>query len=475
MDCPKCGARIPAGSLYCVQCGEDIHIVPDFDPEVEYNLEQTISGIVEEIREDDVVQDDITPENPKKHSSKKMIGWITLAAILFFTSAGIGIFFYEYNSVDIQVEHARQCVAKEQYDRAVGYYKRALELEENNVDIKFALSEVYFLKNNKIEYEHLLRDIVNDAQVSSEQLESAYGKLIAIYRAREDYKTINELLLNSDNENIWNKYQNYVAKPPEFSIQEGYYSSIQPLKLTALAAGNIYYTLDGSEPSEESLLYTAPIILDDGDYVIKAYFVNQYNIASEYVTKNYHIEIEALAPPEVGAVSGEYDFPTNIEILEDDSEIYYTTDGSVPTLSSTRYTGPFPMPLGKSVFKFIRIDGGRSSSVVERTYNLSMNTEYTPEEAETDVIQYVISTGKIYDDWGHYGGTEEMYKYCYQYVTNVNGIDDFYVIAEIFSDLDGIQTRTGSYYAVNAYTGEIFKLQIDENDNYTLVDIENVS
>ena len=51
MNCPNCGAEIKRGSLYCEHCGEDIHIVPDFDPEVEFSLEETISGIVEELNQ----------------------------------------------------------------------------------------------------------------------------------------------------------------------------------------------------------------------------------------------------------------------------------------------------------------------------------------------------------------------------------------------------------------------------------------
>ena len=89
---------------------------------------------------------------------------------------------------------------------------------------------IYFRKNNKIEYEYLLREIVADPEANSEQLETAYGKLIAIYAAREDYKTINDLLQSCGNVNIMSKYQSYMAMEPEFNLQEGYYTSIQPLK-----------------------------------------------------------------------------------------------------------------------------------------------------------------------------------------------------------------------------------------------------
>ncbi len=471
MKCPNCGAKMPVGSLYCEQCGEDIHIVPDFEPEVELNIEQTISEIAEDIKEEQQISgQDIKPQK-KARRNILIAGVVGILCLLFVTGT---VLTYQYHSVSFQTEKAKRCVERQQYDKAIKYYQRALELSEDDVTLMFGLADVYFLKNNKIEYEYLLRQIIKQENASNEQVESAYGKLIAIYRAREDYQSINELLLSCENERVVQSYQNYVAMAPEFSIPEGYYADIQPLRLTAYGNGKIYYTLDGSKPDENSAQYTAPIILDDGDYTICAYFVNEYGIASEYVTKTYHIEIEALPIPTVTTVSGEYEFPTMIEISGDDSEVYYTTDGSTPTLSSTLYTGPIPMPLGKSNFKFVRIGGGRSSGVVERTYSLVMNTEYTPQDAEKDVVAYSMESGKIYDEAGHAYDTY-IYKYRYQYVTNINDVDDFYVVSEFLQGEDESLTRTGNHFAVNAYTGKVYKLQIDEYGNYTLVEIEEQS
>ena len=116
-------------------------------------------------------------------------------------------------------------------------------------------------------------------QATSEQLESAYGKLIAIYAAREDYKTINDLLLNCGNVNIMSKYQSYMAMEPEFSLQEGYYTSIQPLKLTTFGSGKIYYTMDGSEPGETQFCCIRHLsLLESGDYCIKAVYINENGI-----------------------------------------------------------------------------------------------------------------------------------------------------------------------------------------------------
>nr|WP_318683198.1 chitobiase/beta-hexosaminidase C-terminal domain-containing protein [uncultured Acetatifactor sp.] len=482
MNCPNCGAEIKRGSLYCEHCGEDIHIVPDFDPEVEFSLEETISGIVEEINqgeEGEEKKEGTKEKNIKSGRSKRkgkkswiLVGAGSVLAVLAAAAAFWIVWLYRYNSLEYQVDMARRCVDNGQYENAVNYYSRALELKEGDIELQFALAETYFLMNNKIEYEYLLRNITGSQNATTQQLERAYGGLVSIYKARGDYQTINDLILSSNNNTIISAYQSYIATEPEFSIPGGYYNTILPLKLTAFGTGKIYYTLDGSEPDENSPQYTAPIILESGDYVVKAYFVNDNGVTSECVECEYHIDIEEIPAPEVSAVSGEYNFPIYIEVLSDDEDVYYTTDGSAPTYSSTPYTGPIPMPLGKTVFKFAKIEEGRTGNVTERTYQLIMNTEFTPQQAESVVADYAVSIGKIFDEAGYFNETNARYLYQYQYVTNIDQIDDFYVISEIYQDPDGVLTKTGSHFAVNAYTGELFKLQRDTNNKLILAKIE---
>lgn len=486
MKCPNCGAEMKEGTLYCEHCGEDIHIVPDFEPEIEYNMEQTLNDIAKEMEpetekdKEDALQDATEFQDWDEPSGNQTIRhpfrwkFILLALVLVVVAVvctGFGISYSHYHSAEYQIKCAKDYVAREEYDQAIACYERALEIDPGNITLKFELADIYFQKNNKIKYEYLLREIVADPTATTEQLESAYGKLIAIYAAREDHKTINDLLQNCGNVNIMSKYQSYMAMEPEFSLQEGYYTSIQPLKLTTFGSGKIYYTMDGSEPGENSSLYTAPILLESGDYCVKAIYINENDISSKVVTKNYHIEIEELSAPDVTAVSGDYEFPINIEVA-DGEDVYYTTDGSDPTQNSSVYIGPIPMPLGKSVFRFIRIADGRKSEIVEKSYNLVMNTEYMPDEAVQDVINYCIQNGKILDESGSFDESGAAYLYQYQYVTNINKVDDFYVIAEIYRGEDGTLTKTGNLFAVNAYTRELYKLQKDESSRqYQLVTV----
>ena len=469
MICPNCGAEISADSLYCEQCGEDIHIVPDFEPEVELNIEQTINGIAKDIiGEQEISVEDISGQD---RTDKRTI-LIVMAGIICVLLAITVILVYISQSLSYQTARAKQYVEKGKYEKAIQYYQRALELSDNDVAILFDYAEVYFLKNNKMEYEYVLTEIIKSENATNEQIESAYGKLIAIYRARDDFKSINELLLGSDNEAVIAAYQNYVAMKPEYSIPEGYYTTIQPLKLSAYGNGKIYYTLDGTIPDENSAQYTAPIILDDGEHTVKAYFVNEFGIASECVTKTFNIKVDKLPGPTLSVMSGEYHIPMLIEVLEDAENVYYTTDGSEPTVTSMPYTRSIPMPLGKSIFKFARIKDGVSSEVIQRTYELVLNTQYTPEDAEKNVVAYSMQSGKIYHEDGYAVSANAIYKYQYEFVIQMEEFGDFFIIAELVYDAEGNHNKTGNYFAVNAYNLEIYKLQIDEANNYTLVEIE---
>lgn len=518
MKCSKCGAEIKEGSLYCEHCGEDIHIVPDYDPQLDFNIAQTMTQIVaevnnhnkqyfleleqekvrqEKLEQEELEQEKLKPEKlerekfkqeeiedeiktkVKKQPKRKKKGkWIMIAGIFSFSFIGliaIGILLlWQNQSYDYQLSTATEWAKRGQYEKAIQYYNRALELDNQDIEVRFSLAEVYYKKGNKVEYEYLLRDIIHEEDASQEQLERAYGKLITIYRDRGEYNTINEILLSCESTDIQNTYQSFIARPPEFSYQEGYYTEMVPLKLSSTTPGKIYYTFDGTDPDENSLLYTAPITLDSGDHVVKAIFLNEYGVFSESVRKEYHITVTLANPPELSVISGEYYTPIMIEVLNEDTEdVYYTTDGSVPNIHSNHYNGPIPMPLGKSQYCFAFVqDDGTISEVAQRSFQLKLNTEITAEQAVTIMKDYMISIGKLLNQSGQFE-LENPARYIYEflYVVKLKNVDDVYIIAEVYRDADGTINRTGSYYAVNAYNGSIYKLQMEGNNNYSLVEI----
>ena len=81
---------------------------------------------------------------------------------------------------------------------------------------------------------------------------------------------------------------------PEFNLDSGYYGTDQLLKITVPGNARIYYTLDETEPNEESFEYIVPLLLTKGEYHIKVCTVNAHGVWSPISEVNYVIESEEL-------------------------------------------------------------------------------------------------------------------------------------------------------------------------------------
>lgn len=461
MNCPKCGAEMKEGCLYCEKCGEEIKIVPDFEPEIEYSIKEILSGIVEDVR-GEVTADPPRQESENKKRKRAKITVRLLLLVVFMATIGFTAFsYYRNNSLSYQLSKAQSCLADNNPYGAISYYARAAKLDQTDISICFSLADLYgSVKLNDLSME-VLYAIIQSEYATENEVETAYKKLIDIYKSKGDYESINTLIKNSGNETIQNTFQSYTAQVPEYSFAEGTYEEVIPLKLTASTQGTIYYTTDGSEPDENSFVYTTPIFLETGSYVISAIFVNEYGIVSDVVKKTYHIDVLKPTAPEVQTYSGEYTTPTLIEVVVPERcFVYYTTDGTVPTEQSAQYLTPIPMPLGKSSFKFITYSmEGVSSDCTIREFELELQTDVTPEMAIETLRSALIAKGRIVDQTGSLsGGLEGRYVYQFQYPVSVAGEGEFYVIDEIYEDTAGIQTKTGISYAVDTFTKEYFKL-----------------
>ena len=107
--------------------------------------------------------------------------------------------------------------------------------------------------------------------------------------------------------------------------------------------GDIFYTTDGSTPTSSSTQYTQPFFGVIGQ-TVKAIVV--YNGQSSTVS-TWVVAAEQLPEPTVTGL------PTEVTITNNDtsgaSVIYYTTDGTTPTSSSTVYSQPFTVTEGDTV------------------------------------------------------------------------------------------------------------------------------
>ncbi|MDD2204628.1 MAG: CotH kinase family protein [Bacteroidales bacterium] len=117
---------------------------------------------------------------------------------------------------------------------------------------------------------------------------------------------------------------------PSFSLEGGFYSSTVYISMSCSISGaNIYYTLDGSEPTEASTAYSSPITVTSGIRTIRARTFAGGYLPSDIVTQTFFINSRQ---PEIHAISivtdddnlvnlnGDIDRPVNIELYYDGTQ-----------------------------------------------------------------------------------------------------------------------------------------------------------
>ena len=111
---------------------------------------------------------------------------------------------------------------------------------------------------------------------------------------------------------------------------------------TETEGADIYYTLDGSDPTRADTLYEgSPILLyDAGNYIIKAFAVKD-GMEDSQIT-GAMIEVRMLGEPEASLPSGEVVGGTKLELTSaiPGTTIYYSTDALLPYDKWTKYTQP---------------------------------------------------------------------------------------------------------------------------------------
>ena len=168
---------------------------------------------------------------------------------------------------------------------------------------------------------------------------------------------------------------------PDITVNKmpGKYTKPINVSLTTLH-GNIYYTLDGSEPTDSSNLYQNPIAIDKTT-TIKAVVYDQGQ-AGNIITLDYKYP---SAPKQVYASTNETRFnsATQIELISDpDATIYYTTDGTEPTNQSKVAEGYLSISKTMTV-KAIAIRDGYSSDITTLSYVIAPQAVKADKEAGT--------------------------------------------------------------------------------------------
>lgn len=287
MKCNKCGAEIIEGKLYCTECGEEVHMVPIFEPEVETRLDESMSRIM----------DDVTGQKHKRFKGepvlKKKKHYLAVIVIVVIIGIIVCVFSlrYLFSSPEYLINRGHQCADSREYDKAIEYYEQVPDLESQHGEVLIYLARCYKALQDEEQFTKCLLLIIDSQYSAEEDIIVAYDELISLYIEKKSYQMIDSLLKDCNNKNVVKLYEKYMVSEPVFSYEAGYYREIIPLKITADENETVYYTMDGSEPTVNSEVFNMPVFMDEGEYEIKAISVNEYGVVSKVVTKEYQIEL----------------------------------------------------------------------------------------------------------------------------------------------------------------------------------------
>ena len=138
----------------------------------------------------------------------------------------------------------------------------------------------------------------------------------------------------------------------------------------ATSGATIYYTTNGTTPTTSSTQYTGPITVSTTE-TLEAIAVATGDTNSAVASATYTITPTVLTPA-FSPVAGTYTSAQSVSISDATSgaTIYYTTNGTTPTTSSTRYTGPITVSSTETL-EAIAAATGDPSAVASATYTIT--------------------------------------------------------------------------------------------------------
>lgn len=139
-------------------------------------------------------------------------------------------------------------------------------------------------------------------------------------------------------------------------------------------SATIYYTLDGTDPTDESTEYSKPFTIQPSinPVTVKAIAIEDDGTASDIATAKYDFALSLpVITPEGGVMSEESVSVTIAPAEGEEANIYYTLDGSTPTTESTVYTAPISIS-ESTVVNAIAYNDPLTSEVASQLYQFGV-------------------------------------------------------------------------------------------------------
>ncbi len=160
---------------------------------------------------------------------------------------------------------------------------------------------------------------------------------------------------------------------PVISPPGGTYNSAQSATITDAMSGTaVYFTTDGTTPTQNSTRYTTPISITTSTTLNAIAYASGIR-PSSVTTATYTLQV---GPPVIHPLGGTYNSPFTAAITDTTpgATIYYTTDGSTPTNASKPYTGAIQVTSSMTLKAIAYATGFVPSSITAAAYAFPVAT-----------------------------------------------------------------------------------------------------
>lgn len=411
-----------------------------------------------------VIADEGSIDNTTKASGEKkkldkktklIIAGVT-AAVLIVIVAIIAVSVYMSNrnksSYDYNYNKGIEYYNAKKYDTALGYLEKAAVAADGkrNIDLKFKLYECYVAENNNGKAVETLIDILSYEKNN----EKALTALAANYASNKMGDKLTELIRSRKGTDGEKYLTSYVVTAPTASDPSGSYQKALDLEITSADGNTLYYTIDGTEPTSKSTLYTEMIHLVKGTTTVKVIAVNKIGTSSDVVELKYVVDYKAPDAPELSPATGKtYEEGQKISItnLKPGETAYYTLDGSTPTTSSRKYEGEFAMPVGNTIVSAITVNEyNLSSTITRKNYIATAIKTYTYDEAITFLKARMKTVGDLKTETTTSDGKKADFVYYTK--TKINDVDMYLT----YYDIAGVRQKY--YFGIGVKNGKCYKV-----------------
>lgn len=327
-----------------------------------------------DIEDESVDEVFITPEDKKRKRTLGMVKlYVTLGAIAAIAII-IAFFTVRNNSFRHIYEQGVKAYNEEEYETAIDTFEKLSLSEEgeHNIDLLNYLAQSYIKMDR---YEDAL-NVYNRALQADPTFGPAVTGLCEMYTKMKDGRALNATLDKYRGTNMEEYIAEYMVSNPSADPAAGKYEEDLEISISGDQNVPIFYTLDGSDPNENSTLYDGKVIrVSEGKTQIKAIAINTLGIRSGIMDNTYTVEYRIPNEPKITLNSGIYVTGQTVTISGDEGcDIYYTTDGSTPTRYSQKYDGPLRLVRGNVILTAISISNhGKESPIASKNYIIVQN------------------------------------------------------------------------------------------------------